>query len=384
MHRSGVFASGALRISTRVVSPRNMTLSKASSSKASSAPTPVLRDRDTAAVSVAEAKSLFAAFKDVPSLLMAVSGGPDSVALMVLAARWRDAIKRGPRLIAVTVDHGLRRASAAEAQDVSVLAKRLGIDHHTLRWGGTKPKTGLPAAARAARYQLMMKLARTQGATHLLTAHTRDDQAETVLMRLSRGSGVAGLAAMARQSERDGLILARPFLDVPKSRLIATLAKSKIPFALDPTNQDIAFTRPRLRALMPELAKEGCDARNLVRFASRLARANQALEAVADAAVRALVHLDPHSSRYELDAELFFTIPDEIRLRVLTRAIDAAGREGPAELGKVEALLDHLDQARKGPKTLVFKRTLAGSVVSLGRNLLSVSPAPPRRGKSGR
>jgi tRNA(Ile)-lysidine synthase len=344
----------------------------------------VLRDGDTAAVSVAEAKSLFAAFKDVPSLLMAVSGGPDSVALMVLAARWRDAIKRGPRLIAVTVDHGLRRASAAEARDVSALAKRLGIDHHTLRWRGAKPKTGLPAAARAARYQLMMKLARIQGATHLLTAHTRDDQAETVLMRLSRGSGVAGLAAMARQSERDGLVLARPFLDVPKSRLIATLAKAKIPFALDPTNHDIAFTRPRLRALMPELAKEGCDARNLVRFASRLARANQALEAVADAAARALVRLDPHSSRFELDAELFFTIPDEIRLRVLTRAIDAAGREGPAELGKVETLLEQLDEARKGQKTLVFKRTLAGSVVSLGRNLLSVSPAPPRRGKSGR
>ena len=118
----------------------------------------------------------------------------------------------------------------------------------------------MPAAARAARYRLLAQAARASGATHILTAHTRDDQAETLLMRMLRGSGIAGLAAMARETERDGVWLARPLLDVSKSQLIATLNKAKIAFADDPTNRDPNFTRPRLRALMPALAAEGGDA----------------------------------------------------------------------------------------------------------------------------
>jgi tRNA(Ile)-lysidine synthase len=104
-----------------------------------------------------------------------------------------------------------------------------------MRWTGERPKTGLPAAARTARYRLLAQAARASGATHILTAHTRDDQAETLLMRLLRGSGIGGLAAMARESERDGVRLARPFLQVSKSQLVATLKKAKIGFADDPT-----------------------------------------------------------------------------------------------------------------------------------------------------
>ena len=223
-----------------------------------------------------------------PRIVLAVSGGPDSLALMVLAARWRAALKRGPELIAVTIDHGLRAASAREARDVKKLATELGLQHRTLRWRGDKPVSGIPAAARDARYALLAKAARSTGATHIFTAHTRDDQAETVLMRLSRGSGLAGLAAMARQSERDGLQLARPLLDIAKSQLIATLAKAKIDFAVDPTNSDPRFTRPRLRRLMAAFAEEGCDSRNLARLAARLRRANAALEILVDSAERSL------------------------------------------------------------------------------------------------
>ena len=164
------------------------------------------------------------------------------------------------------------------------LARVLDLPHRTMRWAGDKPKTGLPAAARAARYRLLAQAARTVGATHILTAHTRDDQAETLLMRLLRGSGIAGLAAMARENARDGVVLARPFLNVPKSRLVATLDKAKIVFADDPTNHDTAFTRPRLRALLPLLAAEGGDARGLARLAARLARANAAVEVLVDGA----------------------------------------------------------------------------------------------------
>ena len=162
-------------------------------------------DDDHSAISASDAKNLFAEWKAAPAIVLAVSGGPDSIALMWLAARWRRALARGPRLVAVTVDHGLRAASAREASDVKRLARSLGLPHHTVRWRGAKPKTGVPAAARAARYRLLAKAAQDHGATHILTAHTRDDQAETLLMRLLRGSGIAGLAAMARQSPRHGV-----------------------------------------------------------------------------------------------------------------------------------------------------------------------------------
>src|SRR3990172_5669872 len=156
--------------------------------------------KKSAPISAAEAKSLFSDLASFPALVLAVSGGPDSTALMVLAACWRDALKRPPRLIAITVDHGLRKESKAEAAAVARLARKLKIAHRTLRWRGTKPASGLQQAARAARYRLLGEAARSLGASSILTAHTLDDQAETVLLRMSRGSGITGLAAMARVS----------------------------------------------------------------------------------------------------------------------------------------------------------------------------------------
>ncbi|EAQ36689.1 tRNA(Ile)-lysidine synthase [Nitrobacter sp. Nb-311A] len=332
-------------------------------------------------ISAAEAKLLFADWKGERALVLAVSGGPDSMALMWLAARWRSAMTRGPDLIAVTVDHGLRRGSAREARDVKNLATSLGVTHRTLRWSGAKPESGLPAAARAARYRLLARTARANGASHILTAHTRDDQAETVLMRISRGSGIAGLSAMARETMRDGFILARPFLNVPKSRLIATLKKAKIDYVEDPTNRDLNFTRPRLRALMPALAEEGCDARNLARLASRLARANIALELLVDGAERYLAVQDG-AERPGFRTEAFAALSEEIKVRLLLRMIDRVGCEGPAELGKVEALLLALESAANhanAGRRILLRRTLAGAVVTLTSERISVEPAPPRR-----
>jgi len=334
---------------------------------------------DNTPISAQQAKDLFADFKGAPGIVLAVSGGPDSLALMWLAARWRHALSRGPRLLAVTVDHSLRAEAAREAREVKRLARSLGLSHRTMRWTGAKPKSGLPAAARSARYRLLAKAARESGATHILTAHTRDDQAETLLMRLVRGSGIAGLAAMARESEREGVRLARPLLDVPKMQLIATL------------NHDTSFTRPRLRALMPALAAEGGDARNLARLASRLARANAAIELLVDGAEQYLTLRDKMAASSSgadvvaaksFDARAFAAMTDEIRLRLLLRAINRFGHEGPAELGKVEVLLSTLDEAiagsgaRRRPR---LKQTLAGALISLADERISVAPAPPRR-----
>jgi tRNA(Ile)-lysidine synthase len=215
---------------------------------------------------------------------------------------------------------------------------------------------------------------------------------------LLRGSGIAGLAAMAPITEREGVLLARPFLNVSKSQLVATLRKAKVGFADDPTNRDVNFTRPRIRAVMPVLAAEGGDARNLARLASRLARANAAIEILVDGAERYLALRDrPAASpsgigaktfdaktfdAKSFDAKVFATMPGEIRLRLLLRAIDRFGHEGPAELGKVEALLSVLDRAlaeashRRRP---ALKQTLAGALVSLIGDRISIAPAPPRR-----
>jgi tRNA(Ile)-lysidine synthase len=340
-----------------------------------------MRDHDDSPISVRDAKHLFADWKTAPALVLAVSGGPDSIAMMWLAARWRRAVKRGPQLVAVTIDHGLRSEAAREARAVKHFAKTLDLPHRTLRWSGAKPKTGLPAAARDARYRLLAKAARAAGATHVLTAHTQDDQAETLLMRMARGSGIAGLAAMARQSQRDGVVLARPLLQIPKARLVATLKKAKIGFADDPTNRDSSFTRPRLRALMPALAAEGFDARNLTRLAARMARANAALEVLVDGAERYLELGD--SAQAGFDADAFAALAEEIRLRLLLRRIDRVGHEGPAELGKVEALLAALDRAcaASGPARgrIGLKQTLAGALVSLVDGRIHIEPAPPRR-----
>jgi tRNA(Ile)-lysidine synthase len=329
-------------------------------------------------ISVTQARLLFAPWKAAPALVLAVSGGPDSVALMWLAARWRRSLKRGPRLVAVTIDHGLRTEAAREAREVKRMARMLDLEHRTLRWTGSKPKTGLPAAAREARYSLLARAARASGATHILTAHTQDDQAETLLMRLLRGSGIAGLAAMARESEREDMRLARPLLEISKARLVATLDEAGIGFADDPTNRDPAFTRPRLRAMMPALAQEGGDARKLARLAARLARANAAVEVLTDGAARYLALTDGEAKRGGFDARGFAMLPEEIRLRLLTRAIDRCAHEGTAELGKVEALLAALDAAMaEGRATL--KRTLAGAAVSLSKGRILIQPAPLRR-----
>ncbi|SFH88029.1 tRNA lysidine(34) synthetase TilS [Bradyrhizobium sp. Gha] len=356
-----------------------------------------MSDEDNSPISARAARQLFAGLKAAPALVLAVSGGPDSVALMWLAARWRRSLTRGPELTVVTVDHGLRSEAAREAREVKRLATELGLAHRTLHWRGAKPKTGLPAAAREARYRLLMKAAHSAGASHVLTAHTRDDQAETLLMRLVRGSGIAGLSAMARLTTRDGIVLVRPLLDVPKSQLIATLKRAGIGFADDPTNRDATFTRPRLRALLPQLAAEGGDARTLVRLSARLARANAAVEVLTDGAERFLALRDRGGAPHRVgvrsfEATAFASLPEEVRLRLLLRAIDALGHEGPAELGKVEALLAALDQAvhsqavARGARARangrpILKQTLAGALISLAGGRIHIAPAPARRSK---
>jgi tRNA(Ile)-lysidine synthase len=328
-----------------------------------------------------ELASLFTDLKDFRRVLLAVSGGPDSTALMVLVQRWRAGRRSGPELAAATVDHQLRRGSQREAADVARLAGKLGVPHDTLIWSGKKPKTGIQEAARKVRYKLLAARGREIAADAIVTAHTLDDQAETLLMRLGRGSGLTGLGGIRPHSKREGMAIARPLLDVPKVRLIATLRAAGIPFAKDPSNADPKYTRVRLRRLASALAVEGLTSARLATAARRLARADAAIEAVAD-------ELQPKIARnarqstgasVQLDAKSFFQAADEISLRLLGRAVEATGDEGPVELAKLEALHSALWDAHGAGVPL--RRTLAGALVGLDGARLTVARAPTRRSR---
>ena len=337
---------------------------------------------DPVPLTAIEARELFAPFVKEKSIVIAVSGGPDSTALLWLAARWRASRKTGPAIVAVTIDHGLRAESAREAKAVKRFAQDLGISHRILRWKGAKPKTGLQEAARDMRYALLAKAAIKVGARNVLTAHTLDDQAETVLLRLLRGSGLSGLQAMQAMSPypgQPGLVLARPLLAIAKARLIATLTKAGIPFADDPSNRDPRHTRVRLRGLMPALVEEGLTARRIALLAARLQRAEAALRsAVAEASDRVL--LTPKNGtgseglRIVFDRDRFGHLPAEIGLRLLGQAITQVGNEGPVELGKLETLFEALQ-----PEGGSFRRTLAGAMISLKPAEIVIERAPARR-----
>jgi len=317
-------------------------------------------------------EKLFAPLSNAKGLLIAVSGGPDSVALLWVAALWA---RTGPTppIAAATVDHRLRPESAAEAAAVARICEKLGVAHATLPWEGEKPRTSMPERARDARYALLADHARKIGADVVVTAHHLDDQAETVLMRLLRGSGVAGLAGMAAFSERDGIGVARPLLDVTKAELIAYCEAADLPYVDDPTNRDPKYTRARLRGM---LAEEGMDARALGRLARRAARAEDALKAMTAEAEARLGLVANLSCR----ADALAREPGEITLRLLQTAIAKVGGREARRLGleKLEALADGLASAHR--RREAFNANVGGASVKLTRaGLLEVAPEAPRR-----
>ena len=198
-------------------------------------------------------------FEARPRLAVAVSGGPDSLALCLLADRW--ARRRGGAVVGLIVDHGLRPESAGEAGQTAAWLGAREIGSQILTWPGQKPTVGIQAAARHARYRLLGGWCRAAGVLHLLTAHHRGDQAETVALREARASGPDGLAGMAAVRELAGLRLLRPLLGVQKAALVAVLDAARQPWLEDPSNRAQGFARARLRS-DPRL-----DAARLVRLA---------------------------------------------------------------------------------------------------------------------
>lgn len=289
---------------------------------------------------------------------VACSGGPDSLALALLAHRW--AAGQGTDMVVLTVDHGLRAESASEAQRLVEKLTGLGIEARVLSAPERQFEGGsLQTWARDLRYELLTGWCRRNGIPALLLAHHADDQAETFMLRLARGSGVDGLRSIPSDTVRDGVRLLRPFLSVPKSRLVEIVEGEGLDYVRDPTNEDLRHARSRWRRLMPDLSAEGLGAERIAGTVRRMSRASDALEWMCDRlcadAVRA------HEGGFaNLDRNALSGIPDEIALRLVLRLIKAVGGEGypPRE----EASTRVLDMLRSGAPSAV---TLNGVHVSL-------------------
>jgi tRNA(Ile)-lysidine synthase len=219
-------------------------------------------------------------------LALAVSGGGDSTALMHFAVDWSR--ERGVALNAVTVDHGLRPESVCEARMVAAAADALGVPHTTVAWSGWDRSGNLQDAARRARRELIEEWARDLNVDAILTGHTMDDQAETVLMRLARGSGVDGLAGMARL-QRWAELWARPLLGVRRAELRSWLEMRGVSWAEDPSNEDLRFDRVKARRLLCELSPLGLTVERLDNTSRHMRQAQEVLhEAARELAARAV------------------------------------------------------------------------------------------------
>jgi tRNA(Ile)-lysidine synthase len=293
---------------------------------------------------------------------VATSGGADSLALCLLVHEWVTEV--GGSAIAFVVDHGMRRESGGEARQVRDWLSARTVEVRVLRHRGPVPTANRQAVARAIRYDLLTSSCRRLGIGDLLLGHHLDDQAETFLLRLGRGSGVDGLSAMPSRAVRDGVRILRPLLQVPRTRLQASLRARGQAWIDDPSNRDPSYARTKVRSLMPALAEIGLTAPRLAATAGRMARARVALEAETGALLEAAASVDGAGGA-TVRLEPLLRASPEIALRALSRLImHVGGRTFPPRLVQLEAALSAM--AHPGPST----RTLAGCRLRVNNGVL--------------
>lgn len=267
-------------------------------------------------------------------LAVAVSGGVDSVCLLC----WLNEI--GARPIALHVNHGLRPAAGTEAAYVRDLCAARGIECHILNWTGEKPATGIEAAARTARYKLMTDFCRDNGVDALLVAHQADDQIETFLMNLGRGSGLTGLAAMRPVTMRDGVKIVRPLLGVWRRELREYCDRNRIKYFSDEMNDDERYTRVRIRKNRYLMAdKLGISDERILLAIQNLGRVRDAIETnVADMVARVT-----QNNRAVFPDSFLFDQDDDIRLKFIGTLIQKIGGDNyQPRLNSLERALDNL------------------------------------------
>ncbi len=316
--------------------------------------------------------AIFSPLDDYPRLGLAVSGGADSLALMLLAARYAVTAEARQRFFVYTVDHGLRPEAADEVAFVCREAEKLGFHPRPLRWEGNKPESGIQQAARKARYTLIAEAMDADQVPVLLTAHHMQDQAETVLMRLAHGSGLEGLRGMDYFSALGDLQVVRPLLHAAPEQLKAVVAEAGLTPVADPSNDDLDYERVRWRQAMPLLASLGLDANRVGRFADRMRDADRAIEQLASRALAADVGVDSDTNARRFSRAWLRAQPHAVAVRVVQRVLDqVGGGQKPHALGAVEALTDRLIRE-------ACKVTLHGCVITADGETINIVHEPGR------
>ncbi len=309
-------------------------------------------------------------FESSPSLAIALSGGPDSLALALLLNRWVK--KNSGTLFAVTVDHGLRSESAKESQTVAGWMQKRSIQHAILKWAGEKPLTHLQEKARKARHTLLERYCQDHQIQHLFFAHHREDQVETFLLRFLQKSGVDGLSAMSSLSEGPFVRKLRPLLKIPKERIYATLEDFEQPFLEDPSNENFKFRRVQLRA-----QKEGFEALGMSGdvIESIIEKSSWVRESLEKETIKALFEIVSVSKLgyATLDLKKFRTCSFEIARRVLERVVLMIG--GKSYGPRWESLIPLVKLLQKAAQSSLVK-TLNGVLLKKKHDILFLLKEP--------
>lgn len=291
-------------------------------------------------------------------IAVAVSGGGDSLALTLLTYEW--CIKNNVNMTALTVDHGLRSESVEEAKQVNNWLTSLGINHQILTWIGHKPDANIQDEARNARYRLMGEWCVSNDIEYLFLGHHQDDQAETFLMRLFRGSGIDGLSAMEKRASfpypeyaEFGLQICRPLLSVPKKRLLSFLKDKDQTWVEDPSNEKKKFLRIQIRELIKNSEIDGLDAERLSSTAQRMQRVRSLLDELTDKAESVCVVYNPLGFA-QLNVKKLSNHHEEIALRLLARILKkVSGEYYPPRFHKLERLYENIQSNQFSGQTLL-------------------------------
>ncbi|EFO31519.1 tRNA(ile)-lysidine synthase [Roseibium sp. TrichSKD4] len=315
---------------------------------------------DVSALAPTDIDPLLDILSPYKSITLGVSGGADSLALLFLVVEWKKRQSWSGALDVVTVDHGLRAESAKEARFVSDICRSLQVRHTILEWRPEGALSNLQGRAREARYALIAEHMEESSSEALVLGHHLDDQAETFLDRLTRGSGVYGLSAMASVEHQgpNGLQIVRPLLSLSKDQLVLSLEARGQSWVEDQSNEVEAYKRVRLRKLLKGLSDEGLSRDGLAETAKRMRRAREALEEWVSSFWSTRVTQHP-AGPLAICFDAWQNLPLEMRLRVLSQALSAtAGMEYPSRLSKLEALEADLQ------KQAQLKKTMSGCIVS--------------------
>ena len=268
---------------------------------------------------------------------------------------------QGSKLHAVTVDHGLRAEAAEEANLVQRFCASLDVPHDTLRWDDWDGRGNLQSVARDARYHHMSVWAKERGIDTITLGHTADDQAETVLMRLARRSGVDGLAGIPERTTREDVTWVRPLLAASREELREYLRSEQIGWIEDPSNENLTFDRIKARKALTHLADLGIDVEGLSVVAQNMSKARAALDQETYIAARDIAHVDAGAVVFD-DRDLQL-LPDEIQRRLLVQAVNwISGQRYPARRGAVSNMLSGLRKGQAGTADGVHACRVKGQI----------------------